>query len=75
MLYGTLSSTKAMEAVVWTPDKSPLVNAVLLAHPDSDAPVAQPTDASDLAVVEQRAGDVRQPLVFLSHKVHDCEQK
>jgi hypothetical protein len=58
--------------------KTSLPQAVLIARPDSSAPLALVTDASTTAmgaVLQQRAQDVWRPLAFFSRKLSPGQQK
>lgn len=87
-LHAVLSGpkVKGSHPVVWTPEllkafeecKASLSHATLLAHPDSSAPVALVTDASNSAigaVLQQRKHDSWQPLAFFSKKLTSQQQK
>ena len=50
----------------------------MLAHPQTNAPISLTTDASDTAVgavLQQRVGQVWQPLAFFSHQLRPPEIK
>ncbi|CAB3387249.1 Hypothetical predicted protein [Cloeon dipterum] len=58
--------------------KQAMANAVCLAHPNLDAPLALVTDASGVAiggVVQQLVNDIWQPLSFFSRKLSPAERK
>ncbi|CAB3385941.1 Hypothetical predicted protein [Cloeon dipterum] len=58
--------------------KQAMANAVCLAHPKLDAPLALVTDASGVAiggVVQQLVNDIWQPLSFFSRKLSPAERK
>ena len=76
---------KGSQPVDWTPAmvhafgdcKASVSRATLLAHPDPSAMLALFTDASDTAVgaaLQQRVGDVWEPLAFYSHKISPAQQ-
>lgn len=84
MLAG--SRIKGSQPITLTPEmvksfedcKSSLSQATLLSHPDSSAELAIVTDASDSAigaVLQQRKGEVWQPLAFFSRKLKDSQKK
>lgn len=77
---------KSNSPVVWTPAledafdacRSSIANAALLAHPDSSAPLAIVTDASDFAigsVIQQEVEGHWQPLGFFSRKLSPAQCK
>ena len=72
--------------VLWTPEaeqafedcKNSLRNAIVLAHPSSNVPLALVTDASDVALgaaLEQQVDNAWQPLGFFSRKLSKAETK
>jgi cleavage and polyadenylation specificity factor subunit 1 len=78
--------TKGSTPVPWTDEllhtfqecKTSLSQAVLLAHPDTSAPLALVTDASTTAmgaVLQQLVNEVWQPLAFFSRKLSPTQQK
>jgi hypothetical protein len=78
--------TKGSQAVTWTPAlsqafekcKASLSHVAMLAHPDGASSIALVTDASTTAmgaVLQQRAQNAWQPLIFFSKKMSTAEQK
>ena len=74
-LYSALSKERIKGNFEWTKDmeksfldaKSALISATMLVHPLAGAPISLTTDASDTAigaVLQQRVGEVLQPLAF-----------
>ena len=79
-------STKSERTLVWTPTaeaafkevKDALSNAILLVHPQSDAPTCIVTDASDItvgAVLQQCIDSVWSPLSYFSRKLTPAETR
>lgn len=77
---------KSSHPIDWTTElqgafddcKNSIAQATLLAHPDSSAELAIQTDASDVAigaVLQQRKGDIWQPLSFFSRKLNSAQRK
>lgn len=78
--------TGGAQTLVWTPErvsafantKKALSDAVMLVHPDPNAPIALLTDASDCAVgavLQQQVGSVWQPLAFFSRQLRRPEMQ
>lgn len=87
-LHGLLSgpAVKSSTEINWTPAleeafnkcKESIADAALLAHPDSSAPLAIVTDASDSAigsVLQQQVQGHWQPLGFFSRKLTPAQSK
>ena len=87
-LHAVLSvpKVKGSRPVIWTLEllhafedfRASLSHATLLAHPDSSAPLALVTDASNSAigaVLQQRKHDSWQPLAFFSKKLSSQQQE
>lgn len=78
-------SIKGNAPIIWNTEaekafyecKTSLANATLLAHPDTDAPLAIISDASDFAIgaaLQQKIGDHWEPLGFFSKKLSQAEK-
>lgn len=78
--------TKPSQSVTLTPEmtdafnacKAGLAEAVMLAHPKSNAELAIYTDASDSAIgaaLQQRVGDAWEPLAFFSRRLTSAQRK
>lgn len=84
LLVGTDKSGKA--PIVWTPEllnifaqcKRSLSQATLLAHPNANAELAIVADASDTSIgaaVQQKTSTGWQPLAFFSRKLNTAQRK
>lgn len=85
-LHQAMKKKSTKESLQWTEDmkesfaaaKKALCEAVRLAHPRRDAPLALTTDASDSgvgAVLEQLCDEGWQPLGFFSRQLTDAERR
>ena len=80
------ADTKGKMLIGWTPDlinsfekcKDSLAHAALLAHPDSNAELAVVADASDTSIgaaLQQSTSQGWQPLAFFSRKLNPAQRK